>query len=232
MVKSLSVFFPTYNEEKNIGKAIEAALIALKSLKLDKFEIIVINDGSKDNTAKVVTDWIKKDKRIRMITHNPNKGYGEAIKSGLYSAKYDWIFFTDSDVQFDISEINKLLPLTDKAQLVVGYRIDRKDPFMRKLNGWGWTTLNNLVFGLGVKDVDCAFKLIKREVIETIQTLESTRGAMISPELLARAKKAGFVIKEVGVSHYPRLEGNPTGANLKVIVASFKDLFKLWWKIK
>lgn len=232
MVKSLSVFFPAYNEERNIKNAVQNALSVLKSLKLDKFEIIVINDGSKDKTQEVVQGLVKDDSRIRLINHDPNRGYGEALKSGFYNAKYDWIFYTDSDGQFDFAEIVNLIDKSDQAQVIIGYRLDRKDPILRKINGWGWTTLNNILFGIRVKDVDCAFKLIKKEVIEKISKLESTRGGMISPELLVKAKKAGFKIEEVGVHHFPRTAGEATGANLKVIIKSFSDLYKLWLKIK
>jgi len=115
---------------------------------------------------------------------------------------------------------------------VAGYRIDRRDSPVRKLFGFGWTFLANLLLGIGVRDVDCGFKLIRKKVIENIPALESTRGGMISPELLGQARKAGFKIAEVGVHHYPRKEGKQTGANLKVIFRSFLDLGRLWWELK
>lgn len=232
MVKSLSVFFPAYNEEGNIKKAVSTALDVLDGLKLEKLEVIVVNDGSSDNTSQIVSNLTTQDKRVREITHNPNQGYGEAIKSGLYKARYEWIFYTDADNQFDFKEITKFIDASSDAQLIIGYRVNRQDPLMRKINGWAWTMLNNILFGLWVRDVDCAFKLIKKQVIDTIPPLESTRGAMISPELLAKAKRSGFVIHEIGVRHYPRLKGEATGGNIRVIIKSFIDLFRLWWKIK
>lgn len=232
MVNSLSVFMPAYNEEKNVGQTVLSVLDTLKELSLKDYEIIVINDGSSDNTAKVVQELEKKDKHIRLISHEKNMGYGEAVKTGYYNAKYDFIVFIDSDGQFDFKDIYKLLEKIGKADLVVGYRVNRQDHLMRIINGWGWTQLSNILFGLNIRDVDCAFKLLKREVIDTIPHLESTRGAMINPELLARSKKAGFKITQVGVSHFPRKTGRSTGANLNVILWSFLDLIKLWWKIK
>jgi glycosyltransferase involved in cell wall biosynthesis len=224
---SLSVFFPAYNEEANIEKTVKDAGNILKAY-VNLYEIIIIDDGSKDETGKIADRLALADKNIKVIHHCPNKGYGEALKSGFYNAKYPWIAFTDSDGQFDFSEILKLLEKTNQADLIVGYRFNRNDPVMRKINGWLWTHLNNLLLGINVRDVDCAFKLIKKEVIDTIPHLQSERGGMISPELLYKARKNGFKIIEVGVHHYPRRSGTQTGANFKVIIKSFIDLFKLW----
>lgn len=231
-ISSLSVFFPAFNEEKNIKSTVEESLIVLKNLKLKDYEVVVVNDGSKDRTAEIVKKIIEKDKHVRLIDHEKNGGYGEALKTGFYNARYPWIVCTDSDGQFNFAEVEKLLEKTDKAEVVIGYRMNRNDPPVRVMMGWMWTLLSNIILGIGVKDVDCAFKLVKREVIETIPRLQSTRGGMISPELLAKAKKSGFKISEVGVHHYPRTEGKQTGADLKVMIRSFADLFKLWWKIR
>jgi glycosyltransferase involved in cell wall biosynthesis len=230
-VPALSVFFPAYNEEANVATTVTKAAAFLPQV-ADKWEIIVIDDGSKDKTGAIVKSLAKKDPRIRLITHSPNRGYGEALKSGLYGAKYDLIAFTDADGQFDIRELGGLIAKIDGADLVAGYRIVRQDSPIRKLFGWGWTKLANLLLGINVRDVDCGFKLLKKEVIERIPRLESVRGGMISPELLAKTKKAGFKIAEVGVHHFPRREGKSTGSDLKVIFKSFADLGKLWWSLK
>lgn len=231
-IKSLSVFFPAFNEEKNIKNTVEQSLLVLKNLKLQDYEVIVVNDGSKDQTAEIVEKIIQKDKHVHLINHQQNGGYGEALKTGFYSARYSWIVCTDSDGQFDFAEVEKLLGKTDKAEVVIGYRMNRNDPPMRVIMGWLWTFLSNIILGIGVKDVDCAFKLVKKEVIATIPRLQSTRGGMISPEILAKAKREGFKIEEVGVHHYPRTKGKQTGADLRVMVRSFIDLFKLWWQIR
>jgi glycosyltransferase involved in cell wall biosynthesis len=230
-VKELSVFFPAYNEEANIQKTVLEAKKVLETI-ADKWEVIIVDDGSRDKTGEIADKLAYDDKRIRVIHHSPNKGYGEALKSGFYNSKYNLIATVDSDGQFDFSEIQKLLSKIDKYDVVIGYRINRRDPLQRKIFGWGWTLLANVLLGIRVRDVDCAFKLVKREVVEKIPHLESTRGGMISPELLAKAKKTGFSIAEVGVHHFPRGEGNQTGANLKVILKSFVDLLKLWNKLR
>lgn len=231
MIKNLSVFFPAFNEEKNIGETVEKAVKVLEDLKIP-YEVLVINDGSKDKTQEVVESLEKTYPKVRLINHPTNLGYGEALKSGFYNSKYDWIAFTDSDGQFDFSEITKFLEKTDEADLVIGYRINRQDPLIRKLNALGWKWINNILMGTYVKDLDCAFKMVKKEVIEKIPKLESSRGGMISPELISKSKRAGFKIVEVGVHHYPRTKGSPTGASPKVILKSFVDLFKLWWKMR
>lgn len=228
----LSVFFPAYNEEENIKNTVERALAVLKTLDLRDYEVLVVNDGSSDGTAKVVEGLARKDKHIKLINRTQNGGYGEALKSGLYNAKFENIVYTDSDLQFDFAEVTKFLEKAGKADIVAGYRINRSDPPVRVLMGWVWTMLANLLLGIGVRDVDCAFKLVKREVLEQIPRLESGRGGMISPELLAKAKARGFKITEVGVSHFPRQAGRQTGADIKVMFRSFVDLFRLWRNIK
>ena len=140
------------------------------------------------------------------------------------------IFFTDGDGQFDIGEIKLLLPLIMQNDIVCGYRLDRKDPLMRKLNGWMWTKLVNLLFGMNIRDIDCAFKLFRAEIFEGVKL--SSGGALISAEILARAARRGFRIAEVGVHHYPRTAGKQTGAKPAVIIRAFKELFKLYNRIR
>jgi len=227
----LSLFFPAYNEEGNIKNTVEKAIPVLKNV-ASKYELLIVDDGSKDKTGEIADKLAEEYSFIRVVHHHPNQGYGAALKSGFYNSKQEWIVFTDSDGQFDFSEVTRLIEKSGEADIVAGYRINRQDPLMRKIFGFGWTLLARLLLGIKVRDVDCAFKLVKKKVIDTIPKLQSTRGGMISPELLGRAKKAGFKIVEVGVHHYPRKEGKQTGANLKVIFKSFMDLGKLWWQIK
>ena len=232
-IEELSVFFPCYNEEKNIKNTVSKAIKVLKKV-AKEWEIILINDGSKDNTAGVLKQ-IKKEypKEISIITHNPNRGYGAALKSGLYNAKYNWIAFTDSDGQFDFGEITKFIDKQQKtkADIVIGYYLSRQVSKATILTSKIWEIIVFILFGLKVTDIDCGFKLINKNVIENIPKLEAERGAFISSEFLIKSKKAGFKIVELGVHHYPRVEGKATGRNLKVILKSFSDLFSLWYKI-
>ena len=227
-IKNLSVFFPCFNEEGSITDTVNKATQVLEKLSID-WEIIIVNDGSKDGTTDVADGLAKSNSRVKVIHHPKNLGYGEALKSGFYGAKYDVIAYTDGDGQFDFSEINKFIEKLEIADLVIGYRIKRADPFYRKIFAKGWNLSLLLLFGMRLKDVDCGFKVVKKKVLERIPKLESQRGAMINAELAIKAKKFGFRISQVGVNHYPRLLGKPTGASIPVIIRSYFDLLKLWW---
>ncbi|QQS38670.1 glycosyltransferase family 2 protein [Candidatus Woesebacteria bacterium] len=233
LIDELSVFFPAYNEEAQIEKTVASAIKILKNT-AKKWEVLIINDGSKDNTLQKAEKIALKERSVRVINHKQNRGYGAAIKSGFYNAKYDWIAFTDADGQFDFAEIDKFVETQKqtKADLVIGYYLDRKVSFFRKLNTTAWETVVFILFGLRVKDIDCGFKLISKKVVTHIPKLESERGAFISSEFLIKARKNGFKIVEIGVHHYPRVTGKGTGADINVIIKSFIDLFTLWRKIK
>jgi glycosyltransferase involved in cell wall biosynthesis len=227
--RSLTIFFPCYNEEENVQKAAEAALEAAPLVTND-FEVIVVNDGSKDKTGQIADEIAARNSHVRVIHHPQNRGYGAALQSGYNHATKDAVFYTDGDLQFDIREITRLWPLLDDYEVVTGYRIKRMDSFIRKANSFGWTSLTKLLFRLPVRDVNCAFKLFRREVVTGLK-LES-EGALIDAEVFAKVKKAGFRITEVGVHHYPRQFGSQTGANPLVILRAFWELFKLWWKLR
>ena len=232
-IDKISVFLPAYNEEANLESTVKNVLKGLKENFKD-WELIIVNDGSKDKTGQIADTFAKKEKRIRVIHHNPNRGYGPALISGLYACKYPWISFIDSDGQFDFTEIPVLLKKQQKtnADMVIGYYLKRQVSLMRKINTKAWQIIVWLMFGLNVKDIDCGFKLISKKVVDKIPKLESSRGAFISSEFLIKAQKYGFKIVEVGVHHYPRKNGEGTGANLDVIIQSFIDLFTLWRKLK
>lgn len=221
----LSIFFPFYNEEANIERVVRAALEAAPNF-ADKFEIIAVNDGSRDRTGEIAERLASEFPGVVRAAHNnPNLGYGGAVARGLREAKYDWIFFTDGDGQFDIREMDKLITLLEKCDFAVGYRMKRADPLIRRTNAFCWGMLVRALFGLKVRDIDCAFKLLPRSLIDKIEL--RSQGALISTELLARARYRGLRIAEVGVNHYPRVAGQQTGANLRVILRAFRELFKL-----
>lgn len=229
-ITELSVFFPTYNEEGNITVVVEAAREVLLKL-VPKWEIIIVNDGSSDNTKKVAEALTKTDKRIRVVNHPKNRGYGGALVTGFKSSRYDWIVFTDSDGQFDFAETAGMIDKTDDAELVLGYRLKRADSFKRKALTYGWNILAKVLLGLQARDYSCGFKLIKKEVFEAVQPL--VMGEKVTQiEFLVKAGKKGFRFAEVGVHHYPRTSGKQTGANLVVFAKSVLDLFKLWWLLR
>lgn len=231
-ISELSVFLPAFNEEANLESTVKVVRENLERV-ADKWEIIIIDDGSRDRTGEIADSLRQKDKRIIVIHHNPNQGYGGALKSGFYNSSYKWIAFIDADGQFDFSEIDRFIDTQQKikADMVIGYYLDRKVSFSRKLNSKIWQAIVYLLFGLNVRDIDCGFKLVSKKIIDTIPRLESKRGAFISSEFLIKSKKAGFKIVEIGVHHYPRQQGEATGAKLNVVIQSFIDLFRLWQKI-
>lgn len=228
MIKSLSVFFPAYNEEKNLEKTVMEAFDVLKKIPII-FEVLIINDGSSDGTGAVADKLAKKYSQVKIISQQ-NGGYGMALRAGLKNAKYEWIVYVDADGQFEFSEISSFLPLCDDADAIWGYRLKRKDPFYRSVFSFCWGRSARFLTGIALKDLNCGFKMFKKKAIESIWPLESTRGAMINPELALKLNKSGFKILEVGVNHYPRLYGKPTGASPIVVVKSYLELFQLWLK--
>src|SRR5919197_1421383 len=167
------------------------------------------------------------DLRLNVVTHDRNRGYGAALASGFDASRKDLIFLTDGDKQFDVAELADFLPEMDgQTDLVIGWRRNRADPFMRLVNAWGWKTLANGLFGYTARDVDCAFKLFRRQVWQSLTVY--ARGATFSAEFLIKARRLGFRVKELPVSHYPRTAGSPTGARPDVIVRAFIELFHLW----
>lgn len=230
-LKELSLFFPAYNEEANLANTVEKAIPVLKQV-AQKYELLIIDDGSKDDTGKIADKLAQRYSFIRVIHHCPNRGYGGAIKAGWYGGKYEWIAFTDADGQFDFSEITKFIEKqkATNADLVIGYYFKRAVGRMTILTSKIWEILVFLLFGLKVTDIDCGFKMARKKVVETIPRLESERGPFITSEFLIKAKNAGFKFAEVGVHHYPRKAGAATGRQFKVIWSGLKDLAKLRFK--
>lgn len=226
---SISVFFPCYNEQENVGRTTEKGLVVLETLNTD-FEVIIVNDGSSDDTGRIADEIAGRDNRVKVVHHEVNLGYGAALRSGFKAATKELVFYTDGDGQFDIGEMPPLLELTEQYDIVSCYRLNRQDPVVRKINGWCWTRLVCLLFGLKIRDIDCAFKLYKREIFDNIEL--SSTGALIDTEILARAKRKGYSIVQKGVHHYPRMAGEQSGASLRVILRAFKELFQLHRRIR
>ena len=224
-MSSLSISFPAYNEADNIGAAIEDA-VRVASRLTDDFEVIVVDDGSADRTADVVRTFSARYPQVRLIEHEVNQGYGAAVYDGLVAGVKEWAFFTDSDLQFVMDDLERLWAVRQGGDLIIGYRAPRHDPFIRKLNGFGWTWLTNVLFGYVSRDVDCAFKLIRREVVDAVAPRVASRGATLSAEFLVRAKAQGYRIREVPVQHRPRVAGSQTGAKLHVILRAFREMFR------
>lgn len=222
---SISAFFPTYNEEDSISATVRAADEAIRQI-TDQYEIIIVNDGSTDRTRDIADRLAAENSRVRIVHHYRNMGYGAALWTGFQAARYEYVFFTDADMQFDLREIEKLADFVPEYQVVLGFRAPRRDPFMRLVNAWGWNFLNRMLFGLKVRDIDCAFKLIRRSLVVALPM--KARGAMFSAELLIRLSRMGVAFKEVPVTHLPRMAGSPTGAKPAVIIRAFKELLAMY----
>lgn len=240
--KSISVFFPAYNEEENIGDMILGADDYLKT-RFSDYEILVISCASIDRTNEITLDLAKKIPQLRLVKKDTNTGYAGAVRTGFLSATKELIFYTDGDHQFDVKEMDKLLPLLSDYDVVTGYKIKRNDPLMRLWMSWLYNITMRLLFGLKVVDVNCAFKLYKREVIDKVDFLPDITQGVINAEVYLSALKNGYRIGEVPVSHYARAKGNGGEAQIgprgkifafvrPVIIWRFlKDTFSLWRKI-
>ena len=194
------------------------------------YEIVVVDDGSSDQSAQITQEEAKKNPRIRLIQHPKNMGYGAALRTGFQNVKKDLVFLTDGDNQFRLAEMEKLFSKIDSCDVVTGYRINRQDKAHRRLNGFLWTRLTKTLFKLPIRDVDCAFKLFRRKALEGLE-LKSDH-LLIHAEILARLRKKGCKIEEIGVTHYPRVAGKATATGIGRILKTFKELFGLYWKIK
>lgn len=228
-IPELSVFFPFWNEEENIKKVVQKGVRVVSKL-AQKWEILVIDDGSSDKTPQIAKELCQKNKNLRFISHSPNRGYGAALKEGLTKSKYKLVAFTDGDDQFDIAEIEKLLEKISTNDLVIGYRKKRNDSLVRHLLMLFLKVYDFILFGFHFKDIDCGFKLFKKEAINKILPLKS-EGAMITTEILAKARKAKLKIAQVGVHHYPRRYGSQSGANLRVLIRALRESLALWFDL-
>ena len=221
----MSFFFPAYNEAGNVTPMVEAALEALPGF-APEIEVIIVDDGSRDGTEEEGRRLQDQHPGVRYVRHETNRGYGEALRTGLREATGDVVFWTDGDQQFDLRELDRLWPLLKGFDVVAGYRIKRADPAHRLFIAWTYNRVLRLLFGLRTRDVDCAFKVVKRAVAESVSPRSG--GAFFSAEFLLRARQAGYRVAEVGVDHYPRTVGSPKGATPAVILRTFREMFALW----
>lgn len=225
---SLSIVIPAYNEEANIKSSLDEVSAVAQALGIEH-EIILVNDGSTDRTGEVARALTDRIPNLRVVEHYPNRGYGGALKAGFAAASKELITFFPSDKQFDFNEVEQLLARVNEADIVCGYRANRRDNIIRKLNAFGWKMVVRLLFGRLCRDIDCGFKVFRRSVLSQVNVVSN--GAMIDTELLAGARARGFNIAEEPLTHLPRVAGEATGANLVVIVKAFRDLVRFWLRL-
>lgn len=226
-VAALSFFFPAHNEAENIEALVAEALVVLPSL-ADDFEIIAVDDGSRDATPQIADRLAAENPRVRVVHHPLNKGYGAALRSGFGAARFELVCFLDGDRQFHVEDLGRLLDRlaqADRPDVVVGYRLERADPFIRLAYARSYRLALRMLFGLRVRDPDCACKLFRRAALEGI-SLESG-GAFLSAELLIKLVQRGRRLAETGVPHFPRMAGSASGANPKVVLRAVRDFWRL-----
>ena len=224
---ALTFFFPAYNEEGNIEAVVAEALATLPRF-ADRFEIVIVDDGSRDRTPELADALAAADHRVRVVHHRPNRGYGGAVRSGLQAARLPFVFFTDGDRQFRLADLGALIERIGDVDAVIGYRLKRSDPARRLAIAWVYKWVLRVVFGAPFRDVDCAYKLFRTAVFERVP-LSRVRsdGAFFSAELLLTLRAAGVRVVQVGVPHYPRIAGVAAGAAPRVVARTLRDLVLL-----
>ncbi|MBZ5495951.1 MAG: glycosyltransferase family 2 protein [Acidobacteriia bacterium] len=227
--KSISAFFPALNEEATVARLTQDLLGLIKSTFVQG-EVIIIDDGSTDRTREIADCLAKEnDGFVKVIHHKESRGYGNALKAGFDAARYDLVFFTDGDYQFDMNDLHRAFPLIAEYDIVVGYRKNRQDPRHRLLLSRGYNLLVRILFGLKLKDVDCSFKLFKRSALKEI-SIESG-GYFIDTEIMVKLKKRGLRIKEISVRHLPRTSG-VSKVKMKHIYITLHEILALWKQVR
>ncbi|MFZ1886602.1 MAG: glycosyltransferase family 2 protein [Candidatus Binataceae bacterium] len=225
----LSVFLPSHNEEANVERVVRGYLAELPNVAAD-YEVIVVNDGSRDRTGEIAARLAAENPLVKAVNHEVNRGYGGAVISGIRAASMPYVLLSDGDGQFDPKDVAKLAAFMPQYDVVVGRRAHRADHLMRRINGNAWTLLVRVVLGVTISDIDCGFKLFKRELFDGMDL--RAHGAMISTELMARLMGRGARIKEVDVQHLPRTAGEQSGANLGVVMRAFRELLLLYAELR
>jgi glycosyltransferase involved in cell wall biosynthesis len=228
-VQAVSAVLPAYNEAQNLPVVLPRLQAALQR-HLREHEILVVDDGSRDETPQVLAKLAAGIPTLRVLRHERNRGYGAALRTGFAAARHPWIFLMDADDQFDPEEVERLLAASGGADIVTGYRLARRDPLLRWLNAWAFFTVARLALGPLARDVNCAFKLLRTELVGSLGLV--SEGALINAECLAKARRRGARVEEVPVHHYPRRLGKQTGADPRVVARAFRELFRLRGRLR
>jgi glycosyltransferase involved in cell wall biosynthesis len=228
-LSGLSVFLPSHNEEANVERVVRGYLDELPKVAAD-YEVIVVNDGSRDRTGEIAARLAAENPHVKVVNHEVNRGYGGAVISGIRAASMPYVMLSDGDGQFDPKDVEKLAAFMPEYDVVVGRRAHRADHLMRRINGKAWTLLVRVVLGVTITDIDCGFKMFRRGLLNGMEL--RAHGAMISTELMARLMGRGARIKEVDVQHLPRTAGEQSGANLRVVMRAFRELFVLYAELR
>jgi dolichol-phosphate mannosyltransferase len=220
-----SLIIPAYNESAGIRQAITEADEALRRLGRP-CEIVVVDDGSQDDTAAAVAASVPRFPALRLVRHLRNRGYGAALRTGFQAARHELVGFTDADCQFHLEDLAALLARAEQVPVVVGYRIDRRDPVRRRFLSWGYNTLVRVLLGTGVRDCDCALKVFQRDAL--LQLMPESCNFFVNTEMLSRARRLKLAVAEVGVRHRPRQHGQ-SKVSLAEVPRILRTLVPFWW---
>lgn len=226
---SLTLVLPAYNEAGNIEPVVRQSLATLPTF-TDDFDIIVVDDGSRDATAAIVERVAAEDRRVHLVRHERNRGYGAALTSGFRASRGDYVMFMDADQQFDIGDLRLLTPFASDYDIVAGFRMERSDPLHRRLFAETFNVAVRILFGVHMRDIDCAFKLFRGDLLRGIEL--SAPGALINTEIQAKARQQRASVQQVGVHHYPRVVGSASGGNPRVILRAMGETLALWWQLR
>lgn len=222
----LSLILPAYNEEAVITDAIREATTVLPKI-TSAFEVLVVDDGSRDGTADAVRRAMLRYPQARLLRHGSNRGYGAALRTGFEAARYPYVAFTDADCQFDLHDLALLFPMLGQADIVTGWRMKRQDPWQRRFYSKGYNLLVRTLLGTGVRDCDCALKMFRAEALGKV--LPESRGFFVNAEMLTRARQLGLRVAEVGVRHRPR-RGGESKVSLADVPRTLRVLLPFWWR--
>jgi glycosyltransferase involved in cell wall biosynthesis len=226
---SLTLVLPAFNEEANIDAVVQDSLATLPAF-VDTYEIIVVDDGSRDRTGEIVAGLAAGDERIRLVSHGRNRGYGAALISGFAASTGDFVMFMDADRQFNIRDLRLLAPFAGEYDIVAGFRMERSDPLHRRVLAEMFNVSVRILFGVHLRDIDCAFKLFRGDLLRGLPL--TAPGALINTEIQAKARRQGASLQQVGVHHYPRIAGEATGGSPRVILRAVGETLALWWRMR
>lgn len=222
---TLSLILPSHNEEGNIEIVVRRALMVLPHF-CEDFEILIVNDGSRDSTGAIINRLAEEDSRVRPIHHSVNRGYGGALKTGFDASTMAYVMFMDADRQFDIADIRLLAPFVPLFDIVAGFRMERSDPIHRRINAEIFNLAVRILFGVHMRDLDCAFKIFRGDLLRSLDL--TTSGALINAEMQAKLRRQGATLVQIGVPHYARVAGQATGGSIRVIVRAMRETVVLW----
>ena len=225
---SVSLVLPAYNEAANVVAVVEGAITFLRA-QVERFEIVVVNDGSTDQTGELAEELSRRYPEVSVVHPPVNQGYGASLRDGFTASRYEWLFFTDADHQFRIDSLSELLPLRDQAEIIVGFRRERQDPWSRRVLSLGYNALMGVIFDVRVRDIDCAFKLFHRRVFESVR-IESDR-FFVNTELLVKARARRFRIVETGVDHFPR-QYDRSKVSVWEIPRTLREIMRIWRSVR